>query len=299
MSVAHPDRAVVSGAGGFVGRSLLSLLGRATAQVHLGEADWSDQVQAADYSGAAVFHLAGRAHEQEPRSDAAYRHDNVEKTRVFAQAAAAGGAKRFVFLSTIKVNGEETAARAFRAGDTPAPEDAYGRSKWEAEQVLAQTPGLEFSIVRSPLVYGSGAKGNLLALLRLADSGLPLPFGAVANRRSFIHVDDLARLLVDCGTDPRARAKTFLAAHPHPASTPELIEMMRKFLGRPRRLVAIPPALLEHAAALVGQRARMRRLTRSLEVDASETTTALGWSAQIGLETAVEDMVRTFRESAS
>jgi UDP-glucose 4-epimerase len=142
-------------------------------------------------------------------------------------------------------------------------------------------------------------KGNLLALLRLADSGLPLPFAAVANRRSFIHVDDLARLLVDCGSDARACGETFLAAHPHPASTPGLIGMMRKFLDRPRRLVAIPPALLEHAAALAGQGARMRRLTRSLEVDASETTKALGWSAQIGLETAVEDMVRTFRESVS
>lgn len=297
MSGASLERAVISGAGGFVGRSLMSMIGGATAQVHLGEPDWADQVRTADYAGATVFHLAAKVHGEGEETEAAYFHDNVEKTRAFAQAAAARGAKRFVFLSTIKVNGEETTQRPFRESDPPAPEDAYGRSKWQAERVLAETPGLEFAIVRSPLVYGAGVKGNLLSLLRVADSGLCLPFGGVANRRSFIHVDDLARLLVECGKHPLAAGRTFLAAHPDRVSTPRLIGAMRGFLGRPPRLLSVAPFVLESAAALAGQGARMRRLTRSLEIDPAGTQQALGWIAQIGFETGVEDMVRTYRES--
>ena len=299
MSEARLERAVISGAGGFVGRSLVSLVEGATAQVHLGEPDWMDQVRAADYAGATVFHLAAKVHGEGSDTEAAYRHDNVEKMRALAHAAAAGGAKRFVFLSTVKVNGEETSLRPFRSADAPAPEDAYGRTKWEAERSLEQVKGMEFAIVRSPLVYGAGVKGNLLALLRLADSAVPLPFGAIENRRSFIHVDDLARLLIECGTHPRAAGRVFMAAHPDRASTPRLIAAMRGFLGRPRRLVPIPPVVLEAAAALTGQSARVRRLTRSLEVDASEAQQVLGWIAQISFETGVEDMVRTYRESLS
>ena len=297
MSEARLERAVISGASGFVGRSLASLVEGTIVQVHLGEPDWMDQVRAADYSGATVFHLAARVHGQEPDTEAAYWHDNVVKTRAFAQAAASGGARRFVFLSTVKVNGEETRLRPFRSDDVPAPEDSYGRTKWEAEKSLAQGSGMEFAIVRSPLVYGAGVKGNLLALLRLADSAMPLPFGAVENRRSFIHVDDLARLLVECGTHPGAAGRVFMAAHPDRASTSRVIAAMRGFLGLPRRMVPVPPILLEAGAFLAGQRTRMRRLTRSLEVDASETQRVLGWIAQISFETGVEDMVRTYRES--
>jgi nucleoside-diphosphate-sugar epimerase len=292
----HVERAVVSGSTGFVGRSLVSLLEGATSQVHLGEPDWMDQVRAADYSGATVFHLAAKVHGEGEETPAAYWHDNVVKTRAFAEAAASGGAKRFVFLSTVKVNGEES-RRPFRADDPPAPEDDYGRTKWEAEKSLASGSSMEVAIVRSPLVYGAGVKGNLLALLRLADSGMPLPFAAVENRRSFIHVDDLARLLIDCGTHPRAAGRVFMAAHPDRASTPRVIAAMRGFLGRPRRLFPVPAFLLESGAWAAGQGGRMRRLTRSLEVDVTETQRTLGWIAQISFETGVEDMVRTFRES--
>ena len=297
MNEMHGERAVVSGATGFVGRSLVSLVDGAVLQVHLAEPDWMDQVRAADYSGATVFHLAAKVHGEGPDSEASYRHDNVLKTRAFAEAAASGGAKRFVFLSTVKVNGEETSHRPFRSDDSPGPEDAYGRTKWEAEKSLAQWSAMETCIVRSPLVYGAGVKGNLLALLRLADSSMPLPFGAIQNRRSFIHVDDLARLLVECGSHPQAAGRVFMAAHPDRASTPRVIAAMRGFLGRPPRMIPVPAFLLEGAALASGQRARMRRLTRSLEVDASETQQVLGWIAQISFETGIEDMVRTYRES--
>jgi len=297
MSEARLERAVISGATGFVGRSLVSLIEGAISQVHLGEPDWADQVRAAHYAGATVFHLAAKVHHEGPDTQAAYWHDNVVKTRSLAEAAASGGARRFVFLSSIKVNGEETFARPYRVGDAPAPEDDYGKTKWEAEKSLAQFAGMEFAIVRSPLVYGAGVKGNLLALLRLADSTMPLPFGAIENRRSFIHVDDLARLLIECGANARAAGRIFMAAHPDRVSTPRLISAMRKLLGRPRRLVPVPPFLLEGAALVSGQHSKVRRLTRSLEVDAAETQQALGWIAQISFETGIEDMVRTYRES--
>ena len=298
MNAHSAGKAVISGARGFVGRSLVPLVGVASFQVHLADDDWREQVRSADYAGATVFHLAARVHQAGSGEDS-FRGDNVEKTRAFAEAAAAGGAGRFVFLSTIKVNGEETPTRPFRADDTPAPEDAYARSKWDAERALASIPGLHYAIVRAPLVYGAGVKGNLRALLRLADSGLPLPFGSLDNRRSFIHVDDLARLLVQCGGDNRARGRTFLAAHPQPASTARLVGAMRALMDRPRRLFPLPPRALELVASVAGAGARIRRLTRSLEVDSTATTAAIGWSAQIAFETAVEDMVRAYRESVA
>jgi nucleoside-diphosphate-sugar epimerase len=289
--------AIVSGASGFVGRSLVSQLDAAPVQLHLSEDDWLEQVRAADYSGATVFHLAAKVHDSGGDTEAAFVHDNVDKTVALAQAAVDGGARRFVFLSSVKVNGEETTQRPFRASDPAAPEDAYGRTKWQAEQALARMSGMEVAIVRSPLVYGAGVKGNLLELMRLADSSLPLPFAALNNRRSFVHVDDLARLLAECAASPKAAGRTFMAAHGDCTSTARLVRTIRRFLGRPPRLFHVPAAVLESFAALGGQGAKMRRLTRSLEIDSSETQRILGWTPQIAFETGVEDMVRAYRES--
>jgi nucleoside-diphosphate-sugar epimerase len=288
---------LVSGASGFVGRALVAHLEASATPLRFGEGDWLEQVRAADFRDAVVFHLAAKVHETGPELDSAYVHDNVEKTRELALAAAAGGARRLVFLSTVKVHGEETTDRPFQAADGARPSGSYARSKWAAEEALRGIAGLEIAIVRSPLVYGAGVKGNLLSLLRLADSSWPLPFGAIENRRSLVHVDDLARLLIDCGRLPQAAGRTFLAAHAEAVSTPRLVSSIRSHLGRPARLVRVPPRLLEAAAALAGQSERIRRLTRSLELDAADTTSRLGWSAQIGFETAVEDMVRAYRDA--
>jgi nucleoside-diphosphate-sugar epimerase len=297
LSLSRIANVIVSGASGFVGRSLVSHLDAAPVQLHLGEDDWLEQVRAANYSGATVLHLAAKVHGSGVDSEAAFVEDNVDKTVALAQAAAAGGARRFVFLSSVKVNGEETSGRPFRAGDPAAPEDSYGRTKWQAEQALARMTGMEVAIVRSALVYGAGVKGNLLELMRLADSPLPLPFAALHNRRSLVHVDDLARLLVDCAALPVAAGGTFMAAHPDCTSTERLVRTLRGFLGRPPRLFHVPGAVLEGLASVAAQGARIRRLTRSLEVDASETQQALGWTPQIAFETSVEDMVRAYRES--
>ena len=288
-------RAIITGASGFVGRTLLE---RARGEpLALGPDDWNHRIAAARWEGATVYHLAARVHGR--RGDEAdYRRDNVDKTLALAEAAERGGARRLVFLSSIKVNGEETGERPFRPDDAPAPEDAYARSKADAERALREIAArgkLSISIVRSPLVIGEGAAGNLRALLRLADTPWPLPFGAIDNRRTFVFVEDLARLLLACGDEPRADGRTFLAGDPVPISTPRLIETIRTALGRSARMMRIDVAALEAMASLAGAREKIRRLTRSLEADVSDTLRELAWSPSIPMEEAITKMARAFR----
>lgn len=295
MPVLFP--AVVTGASGFVGRELVALLPPGAQVIAMGAPDWRTRVEQASFEGATVFHLAARVHAAAHAADDVYMEDNARKTQALAERAAAGGARAFVFLSSIKVNGEETHGTPFGPGDAPRPEDAYARSKLAAERALLEIAGrapLRVVIVRAPLVYGARAKGNLAALLRLADSPWPLPFAALDRPRSFIHVRDLCSLLVAGAAREDGRG-VFLAAHREPVGTAALVRLVRRELGRPARLFALPPAWLEGFAAMAGQGARMRRLTRALAVDASATETGLGWRAAIGIEPAVAEMVRAYR----
>ena len=289
-------RALVTGASGFIGRVLAARLPGAQA-LPLGGADWRERCAAAALRDATVFHLAARVHGVQPAAHAEYLHDNVDKTRVLAQRAADEGAAAFVFLSSVKIHGEESPPRGFREDDPPAPRDAYARSKLEAERALAQVAarsGLRVTVVRSPLVYGARAKGNLAALMRLADSGWPLPFASLHAPRSFVHVEDLCTLLIACG-DRTAATGAYLAAHGEPVSAARLVTLLREALGRPRRLWPVAPALLEAAAALAGQRERACRLTRPLCVDAGRARDELGWKARVGIEAAVREMVAAHR----
>ena len=288
---------ILTGATGFVGRALSARLSRPHTALHFAQDDWRDQLARADLRGATIFHLAARVHEASA-SDEQFAFDNTEKTRVLAEAAARAGARRLVFLSSIKVNGEQTRGTPFTASDTPDPQGPYARSKWDAERALRAFPDLETCVVRSPLVYGAGAVGNLGQLLCMADSPWPLPFASLDNRRSFVHVDDLARLLVACGAEPAAANATFLAAHAHPFSTASLVGCLRRKLSRPTRLYRVPARLLEALCVPLGLGEQMRRLTRSLEVDASAAREALGWNAQLGLEEAVDGMVHAYRDGA-
>ena len=288
------ERALVSGASGFVGSALVAHLEAREGRLRMADPDWLDQLGEIDFAGATVFHLAARVHSP-GGGEADFMRDNATKTAALAQAAARGGARRLIFLSSVKVNGEDSGTRAFGRGDPFAPRDAYARSKARAEEALGGIRGLEVVIVRSPLVYGAGAKGNLLSLMRLADSPWPLPFGAVSNRRSFVHVDDLARLLLDCATHSDAAGHVYFAAHPELVSTTRLVGAMRDALHRPRRLFGMSTRALEGLASLVGAGDRMHRLTRSLEVDPGDASRELGWSAQIGFASAVEDMVSAYR----
>jgi nucleoside-diphosphate-sugar epimerase len=293
-----PVPAIVTGASGFVGRQLVATLAGNAFPVALGEEGWRERIAAAPWRKATVYHLAARVH-QDKVDEKTYEEDNVGKTIALAEAAAAGGAGRLVFLSTIKVHGEETIDRPFSLTDTPAPVDGYSRSKWNAEQALAEImrrTGLSVAIVRSPLVVGAGAVGNLRALMGLVDGPWPLPFAAIRNRRTFICVEDLAQLLCACGRSPNASGRTYLAGDARSLSTTELVVALRRAWQRPQRLFAMDSRVLESMAAWTGQSQRMRRLTRSLEIDASETARDLSWRPFVGVEKGIDRMALAYRQ---
>ncbi|MFK0335014.1 NAD-dependent epimerase/dehydratase family protein [Rhizobium sp. NPDC090275] len=287
---------LVTGASGFVGRGLMQTLRqrgmpfRATSRQGGGElfavgdidgrTDWSAALAGVD----TVVHLAAvnqNVVEGSPAVLAEYRSVNVEGTINLAKQAAIAGVKRFVFISSIKVNGEATAkGRPFTATDVPAPETDYGRTKLEAEQglrALSESTTMEVVIVRSPLVYGPGMKGSFQALVRLAQRGLPLPFASIKNRRSMVYLENLTDLIVTAATHPDAAGGTFMAADRKSPSTPELVRMIAAATGSSASLLPFPPALLELAGAITRKRELVNRLTRSLEVDISETSRRLGW----------------------
>lgn len=293
-------RILVTGANGFVGRALCSRLSelgwavRASVRRNvaaLGEnvmavgnidshTDWSSALADIEY----VVHLAARVHVmRETAADplAEFRRVNVAGTRELARSAAQAGVKRLLFLSTIKVNGEETRCRPFCEADTPRPEDAYGISKWEAEQALheiARDTGLEVVILRPPLVYGPGVKGNFLSLLAAVAKGIPLPLGAIKNHRSLVYVGNLVDAILRCLTHPTAAGETFLVSDGEPLSTPTLVHGLAAALGRPARLLPVPPRLLELAAYMLGKGDSIQRLTRSLELDTSKIRKTVGWT---------------------
>jgi nucleoside-diphosphate-sugar epimerase len=217
----------------------------------------------------AVVHLAAAVHRRGRQDEACYDAVNCRATERLAQAAVRAGARRFVFMSSIKVNGESTPPELpFRAADDPRPQDAYGRSKWCAERALrqvAQASGLETAVVRPPLVYGPGVGANFQRLVRLVDSRLPLPFGSIRNLRSLIYVGNLAHLVGRCLAHPNAAGRTFLVSDGEDMSTPELVRRIGAALGLSPRVFRFPPFLLP------------AKLTGSLIVDCGETQAALGW----------------------
>lgn len=288
-------RYIVTGASGFIGTRLGTHLDAPAEALSMSAPDWRRRIDGAPFAGAVVMHLAGRAHRA--GSADSFRRDNTEKTRALAEAASQGGARAFVFLSSIKVNGEQS-ARPFTEDDPRAPQDDYARSKHEAEEALesvARSSRMAVVIVRPPLVYGPGAKGHLATLLRVADSALPLPFAGISNRRSFIALDDLCRVLVLCASRAREGLRTYLVAHREAVSTPRLVSSAREALGRPPRLFDMPQPALRALAALCGQRAAFDRLTTSLECDPSRAERELGWRAAIGPDEAIASMVHAYR----
>ena len=235
-----------------------------------------------------VLHLAARVHVmQEAAVDPldAFRRVNVKGTLNLASQAAAAGVQRFLFVSSIKVNGEVTQlGRPFTADDVPAPKDAYAISKMEAEQGLreiARQTGMDVVIIRPPLVYGPGVKANFSAMIRWLKSGVPMPLGAIHNQRSFVGLDNLTDLLVTCITHPGAANQTFLVSDDQNLSTTELLCQMGQAIGHPARLIPVPTSCLKLVAAMVGKSEVYQRLSGSLEVDIEKTRRLLGWSPPV------------------
>ncbi|OEC99709.1 SDR family oxidoreductase [Rhizobium sp. YK2] len=294
---------LVTGATGFVGQALCTELSRRRMEyrpvsrnsrpgfVAIGtmdrDTDWTDGLAGVDV----VMHLAARVHVMnESAADplAAFRAVNVDATVNLARQAAAAGVKRFVFLSSIKVNGEGTSAgRPFSASDAPHPEDAYGRSKLEAEGALlaisAET-GMEVVIIRPPLVYGPGVKANFASLMRWAARPFPWPFGAVRNRRSLIYVGNLVDFMLLSARHPDAGNRVFLVSDGEDLSIGQLISKLSLAVGRKAWMLPVPPALLEGLGALLGRRAAAQRLLGSLQVDIGETRSITGWSPPYSVE---------------
>ncbi len=237
-----------------------------------------------------VIHLAAKVHfMQESSADslAEIRRVNVEGTLNLARQAALGGVRRFVFVSSIGVNGAETYLQPFTENDEVAPQSAYALSKFEAElglQALATETGMEVVIIRPPLVYGPGAPGNFGLLLRWLKSGLPLPLGAIYNQRSLIALDNLVDFILTCLTHPQAANQTFLVSDGQDLSTTELVRGLAQAAGIPARLIPVPAWALRVGTSLLGKNGLGQRLCGNLQVDISKARSLLGWVPPVSVE---------------
>ena len=294
-----PMRIGVTGATGLVGRALCaqlqkqghsvvalsrrppSLAGVLWRQIGPidGQTSWANALRGLN----AVVHCAGHAHQTGPAADPnpdTYFRVNTDGTFALVRAAHAAGVKRLVFVSSVKALGEATPMDAtWHAHSEPHPVDAYGRSKWAAEQALAAwREQIEVVIVRPPLVYGPGVGANFARLMRAVQRGWPLPLGGIDNRRAMVGLGNLTDLLALCVTHPYAPSQTFMVSDGQDLSTPDWARAIGRAAGRPARLLAVPPALLRWAGALSGRSESVRRLTESLCIDMGHTQTTLGWT---------------------
>jgi UDP-glucose 4-epimerase len=239
-----------------------------------------------------VVHAAALVHftEETEASNSLCNETNVLGTRSLVVAAARSRIKRFVLMSSVKVNGEETCGDAYTPHDAPDPRGAYARSKWEAEKVVAQVcaaSGMEFAIIRPPLVYGPGVRSNFLRLMTWVANGYPLPFGAVRNRRSLVNVWNLADMVETTVSNPAAANRTWMVSDGEDLSTAELIRRIGVALKRRVRIFAMPEAVLRFGGKLAGIEESVIKLCGSLKVDLSQTVSLLGWNPQTSVEIAL------------
>ena len=264
-----------------------------------------DSVEASLSGSDAVVHLAARVHVM--RDTAAdplleFRRVNTGATLELARQAVRHGVRRFIFLSTVKVNGERTDGAPFTERDAPLPADPYAVSKWEAEQGLAQiaaSGALELVVLRPPLVYGAGVKGNFLRLMKLVARRVPLPLGRVANHRSLIYVGNLASAIERAARVEPAVRGTFLVSDGADLSTPDLIRRLGEAIGRPARLFPLPPALLGALGRAMGKGDEVARMIESLRVDCSAARRELQWEIPFTVEQGLKETADWFARRRS
>ncbi len=252
-----------------------------------------------------VIHLAARVHVMNEKckdSLSEYRRHNVESTLNLARQAATSGVKRFVFLSSIKVNGEVTEKnKPFRADDTPNPKDPYAISKCEAEAGLirlAKETGMEVVIIRPPLVYGPGVKANFLNMIKMLHAGIPLPFGAINNKRSLVFIDNLVDLIIKVIDHPSASGEIFLVSDGHDVSTSSLLNLLSLALvGRKARLIALPQSLLKFIFKVLGKSELSVRLLGSLQLDIEKTKHKLDWMPPVSFNRAIKITAKSYMNS--
>jgi nucleoside-diphosphate-sugar epimerase len=315
-------RLLVTGATGFVGRSLCAEAirrnfrvrgavrsacklpaGVETEVVGLidGHTDWSVALAGVEV----VIHLAARVHVMKDTAVdalAEFRRINVEGTLNLARQAVEAGVQRFIFISSIKVNGEGTVlGQLYTAEDQPAPVDPYGISKREAEDALRQLASetsMDVVIIRPPLIYGPGVKANFKSMMYWLDKGIPLPLGAIDNQRSLVALDNLIDLIVTCIRHPAAANQTFLAGDGEDLSTTELLRRMAAALGKKAWLVPVPSFLLVWGARLVGKQAIAQRLCGSLQIDISKACELLGWKPPVSMDEALRKAAQYYMKSS-
>lgn len=314
---------LVTGANGFVGQGLCAELARrgvavrAAVREHGGgtmlardvvavgdlcrEVDWSPALRGVD----TVVHLAARVHVMNDRAKdplEEFRLVNVNATTRLARNLVACGVRRIVYVSSIKVNGDSTRDKPFRPDDPPNPQDAYGLSKLEAEQALwriSNETGLEVVVVRPPLVYGPAVKGNFLRLLKLVQRRIPLPIGAIENRRSMIYSGNFAHALVACAIDANAAGKTYVVSDGEDLSTPELTRRLARAVGTSARLVPVPAVILRVAGALAGRTDEIDRVIGSLVVDGSRIRSELRWRPPYSMNDGLAETAKWFSSTTS
>ncbi|NMM36575.1 MAG: SDR family oxidoreductase [Glaciimonas sp.] len=304
---------LVTGSNGFVGRALCETLLKKEIDViatvrtksrnnefPIGNLSVSTNWLPALAGCSAVLHLAARVHVMNDKNAeplTAFRAVNVDATMNLARQAVMADVKRFVFVSSVKVNGEETTEKPFTAFDAPAPLDPYGQSKLEAEialMELSRITGLEVVIIRPPLVYGPTVRANFLKLMRLVKMGVPLPLGAIHNRRSMVALDNLVDLLITCTHHPAAAGQTFMVSDDNDVSISELLQLLADTMRKRSLLLPVPARIIAVAAALLGKSAVASRLLGSLQVDINHTKSTLGWQPVVTLQESLDKTIAYF-----